>query len=75
MKIAVFWVIAPFSLIEVYQHFIALMIDAADITETSVNFCQTTWRYNPEDIYLNTMCLSTTYNNKFPFRTWAKIPS
>jgi hypothetical protein len=53
---AIFWVLAPFSLVEVYRRFrgacclpIALMIEAASTFETSVNFYQTTWRYNSED--------------------------
>jgi hypothetical protein len=28
---------------------IALMMEAASTSETSANFYQTTWRYNPED--------------------------
>jgi hypothetical protein len=56
-KMAVFWVVAPYSLVEVYRRFrgqrlIALMMEAARTSETLVNFYQTTWRYNPEDIYL-----------------------
>jgi hypothetical protein len=39
MKIAAFWVVAPCSL-------------AARTSETSVNFYQTTRRYNPEDSHL-----------------------
>jgi hypothetical protein len=31
---------------------IALMIEAASTSETSVNFYQTTWSYNPEDSHL-----------------------
>jgi hypothetical protein len=27
----------------------ALMMETASTSETSVNFCQTTWRNNPED--------------------------
>jgi hypothetical protein len=56
---AVFWVVAPCSLIEVYQHFrgpcclhhqaIAPMMEAARTSETFVNFYQTTRRYIPED--------------------------
>jgi hypothetical protein len=51
MKMAVFWVVAPCSLVEVYQHFRgpcclhhqgALMMEAASTSETSVNFYQTT---------------------------------
>jgi hypothetical protein len=28
------------------------MMEAARTSETLVNFCQTTWRYNPEDSHL-----------------------
>jgi hypothetical protein len=53
MKMTVFWVIALCSQAEVYRSFrgilaIALMMEAARTSETSVNFHQTTWRYNPE---------------------------
>jgi hypothetical protein len=30
------------------------MMEAASTSETSVNFCQTTRRYNPEDSHLHT---------------------
>jgi hypothetical protein len=50
---AVFWVVVPYSLIEVYRRFIALMMEAVSTSETSVNFYQTTRRYNPEDSYLH----------------------
>jgi hypothetical protein len=33
---------------------IALMMEAASTSETSVNFYQTTWRNNPEDSHLHT---------------------
>jgi hypothetical protein len=57
-KMAVFWVVAPCSVVEVNQRFIALMMEAARISETSVNFYQTTRRYNPEDSHLcNYSCL------------------
>jgi hypothetical protein len=57
MEMAVFWVVAPCSLIEVYQSFkgtcclhyqgdvealIALIMEAASTSETSANFYQTT---------------------------------
>jgi hypothetical protein len=41
MKMAVFWVVAPCSLVE-----------AANTSETSVNFYETTRRNNPEDSHL-----------------------
>jgi hypothetical protein len=49
---AAFWVVTPYSLVEVYQRFIALMTEAARTSETLVNFYQTTRRYNPEDSHL-----------------------
>jgi hypothetical protein len=60
MKVAVFWVVAPCSLLEVYRrfrsacclHYIATMMEAASTSETSVNFCQNTRRNNPEDTHL-----------------------
>jgi hypothetical protein len=73
---AVFWVVEPCSLVEVYQCFrgpccrhhqgdedpllIALMIEAARTSETLVNFCQTTWRYNSEDSHLSRVPLDNT---------------
>jgi hypothetical protein len=55
-KTAVFWVVAPCSLVEIYQRFRgrALMMEAARTSETLVNFYQTTRRYNPEDSHLRT---------------------
>jgi hypothetical protein len=45
VKMAVFWAVAPCSLI-------ALMMEAARTSETLVNFYQTTRLYNPEDSHL-----------------------
>jgi hypothetical protein len=45
---AVFWVVAPWS------RAIALMMEAASTSETSVNFYQITRRYNAEDSHLGT---------------------
>jgi hypothetical protein len=42
MKLAVFCVVTPCSLVEVYRRFIALMMKAASTSETSVNFYHTT---------------------------------
>jgi hypothetical protein len=50
---AVFWVVAPCSLVEVYQ-LIALMMGTAKAPETLVNFYQTTRRYNQENSQLRT---------------------
>jgi hypothetical protein len=50
-KMAVFWIVALCSLVEVYQC-IALMMEAARTSETLVNFYQTTQCYNPEDSHL-----------------------
>jgi hypothetical protein len=59
MKMAVFWVGAPCSLVEIYQRFrgpcraiTALMMEATINPETSVNFYQTIWRNNLEDSHL-----------------------
>jgi hypothetical protein len=61
MKIAVFWVVGPYSPLDVYRRFRgarclhhqgALPMEAARTSETSVNFYQTTRRNNPEDIHL-----------------------
>jgi hypothetical protein len=63
---AVFWVEAPCNLLpwliasytsnrfHVRGLLIALMMEAAGSSETSVNFYQTTRRYNPEDSHLRT---------------------
>jgi hypothetical protein len=57
MQMAVFWVVAPCTLVEVYRSFsgaliIALMMEAASTSVTSVNY-QTTRRNNPEDGHLH----------------------
>jgi hypothetical protein len=58
---AVFRVVSPCSLVEIYiiHHasiiramIIALMMEAARTSETLVNFYQTTRRYSPEDSHL-----------------------
>jgi hypothetical protein len=43
-KMVIFWVVAPCSLVEVYQRF-----EAANTSEMSVNLYQTTWHNNPEE--------------------------
>jgi hypothetical protein len=54
MKMAVLWVVTPCSLVEVYRHFRALMVEEASTSETLVNFYQTTRRNNPEGSHLCT---------------------
>jgi hypothetical protein len=54
---AVFWVVAPCSLVVVYRRFsgpCCLHHQGDRTAETSVNFYQTTRRYNPEHSYLRT---------------------
>jgi hypothetical protein len=54
---AVFWIVAPCSLAEVYRRSrgaIALMMEAERTSETFVNVYQTTRRYKPEDSHLLT---------------------
>jgi hypothetical protein len=67
MKMEVFCVVAPYSLVEVYQRFKvtfclhhqgALTVEAASASETLVNFYQTTRRYNPDDRHLQMSNLS-----------------
>jgi hypothetical protein len=49
MMMAVFWDIAPCSLVEVYRCFRgALMMETVSTSETSVNSYQTTRRKNPK---------------------------
>jgi hypothetical protein len=61
-KMAIFWVVAPYGLVEVYRrfreacclhHLIALMMEAANTSEMTVNFYQTTRHNNPEDSHLH----------------------
>jgi hypothetical protein len=78
MKMAVFWVVTPCRLVEVYQRLrgtyclhhqdlIALMMEATSTSETLVNFYQTTRRYNPEDSHLHKSSLqrSVLFDNLF----------
>jgi hypothetical protein len=63
LKMAVFWVVAPCSMVEVYRHFRGPfclhhqgdgVMEAARTSETLVNFYQTTRRCNPKDSRFHT---------------------
>jgi hypothetical protein len=47
-------ILGPFSLVEVYRRFVAMMMEAVSTSETSVNCYQTTRRNIPEDSHLHT---------------------
>jgi hypothetical protein len=53
-KFTVFWDVAPSSHVEVGRSFIALMMEAVRISETSAHFNVTTRRYIPEHSKLHT---------------------
>jgi hypothetical protein len=59
MTMAVFWDVALYSLLSVYQRCFAPMMEAASTSETSVNFNQTTWYNIPKDSHLQTHNQST----------------
>jgi hypothetical protein len=56
MKMAIFWVVTA-TIIRA----IALMMEAASTSETSVNFYQTTRRNNPEDSHLLGLYILSVY--------------
>jgi hypothetical protein len=66
---AAFWVIAPYSLVEVYQRFRGpcCLHYQGDRPETSVNFYQTTLRYNPEDSLLSNILYETVKKHTYKF--------
>jgi hypothetical protein len=81
MKMAVFWVIALCHLVDVYQHFRGasclhhqgtLMMEAASISETLVNFYQTTWCSNSEDSHLRYILVDKLQRNR-PIRRHARM--
>jgi hypothetical protein len=56
VKMAVFWVVAQCSLVEVYRRFrgACCLYHQGDLSLMVVNFYQTTLRNNPEDGHLHT---------------------
>jgi hypothetical protein len=59
MKMDVFWVVAPCSLV-----FIALMMEAASTSEMSVNFYQNIWRNSHTILKLGTKACRDGYELK-----------
>jgi hypothetical protein len=58
MKMALVWVFAPCSLVEVYRRFSGdRPVDGESTSETSVNFYQTTRCNNPEHIFITVSLL------------------
>jgi hypothetical protein len=60
MKMAVFWDVAPCTVVASVIRVIALMMEAASTSETLVNLYQTTRRNNPEDSHLQVTHIVTT---------------
>jgi hypothetical protein len=63
---AVLWVVAPCSLVEVYHRFrgpCCLRHQGGGTSETSADFYQTTRRYNPEDSHLHLSVQSAGLSN------------
>jgi hypothetical protein len=64
LKMSVFWVVVPCSVVEVYRHFRGTccidqkgnMMVGASTSETLVNLYQAARRYNPEDSHLHSRC-------------------
>jgi hypothetical protein len=66
MKMAAFWVVVPCSLVKFTDvsevlaasiiRAISLIMEAANTSETSADFCQTTRCNNPEDSHLHVYC-------------------
>jgi hypothetical protein len=63
MNMALFCVVAPCTAVEVFR--IALMLEAASTSETSVHFHQPSRHNNPEDSHRNTPCACFYYGLLF----------
>jgi hypothetical protein len=67
-KVAVFWVVAPCGLVEVYRRFrgrcclllVSLIMESAKTTETFMNLHQTTRRNSPTDSHLRNNAVKTS---------------
>jgi hypothetical protein len=69
MKMDVFWVVAPCSMVEVNRRFrgtaasiIRTLTTEASTSETSVHFYHSTRRNNPEDSHIQAMEVSTGFS-------------
>jgi hypothetical protein len=72
-KMAVFWIVAPSSVVEVYRRFRGPcclyhqgIMEAAGTSEMSVNFYHPTRRNNPEDSHLYIKNMLVICGNKLP---------
>jgi hypothetical protein len=63
MKMTVFWDVTPCRLVEFYRR-LALMMEAASTSETSVNFFQNTRCNIPKDIFRRAYCLAVFAREK-----------
>jgi hypothetical protein len=64
MKMAVFWVVAPRRLVSVYRRFVALMMEAVQISETLLNLHQSTRRYNQKTAIFILTTVKTSNHTK-----------
>jgi hypothetical protein len=53
LQVGMFYPYTPYTLRDVLKMAIALMMEAANTSETSINVYQTTRRNNPEDSHLH----------------------
>jgi hypothetical protein len=73
VKITVFWVVAPYSVVEVDR--ITLMIETARASEMSVNFYQSTRRNKPEGSRLQKKCLKSAFYEATPSKIHVQTSS
>jgi hypothetical protein len=65
MKKAIFWDVAPCSLVDTDRHFITLKMEAVSSSETSINIYQTAQCYIPQDGHLEVRLTFITHVTNF----------